>query len=168
MTGLRTPWRDLAVVVLAPVVVLALALGLWWQAGQAQVRADAAEDRLAHALSRPARAPEAEAVALLVPGATVGLAGSALQALVLAAVQPSGVQVSEVTMGGAVDEAPLTRLGLTLQITGSEPQIVTALLALEGAVPLVRVDRLDVQSAGEGFGLAATLVLSAWAGQVAP
>ena len=56
---------------------------------------------------------------------------------------------------------------LTLRLEGTEPQLAAALVALEGAVPLVMVDRADVQM-GAGGQLAASLALSAWAGQVGP
>lgn len=163
-----TPWRALALIILAPLVALALAAGLALDARDAAQRAETAQARLAHALSRPARAPGAEAQALLVPGATAGLAGSALQALVLAAVAPSGAEVVQVAAGAVADEGPLTRLRLSLDLRGTEPQLVLALLALEGAVPLVAVDRLDLQAAGEDGTLQARLDLSAWAGKVAP
>ncbi len=163
---MRTPWRDLALVVVAPVMVVGLGLGLWRDAQGAEARAAAAQARLAHALSRPAPAPEAEATALLLPGETAGLAASAFQALVRAQVQGTGAEVAEVAAGAAEAAAPLTRLHLTLTLTGSETGIAAALVALEGAVPLIAVDRLDMQG-GDGR-LTATLALSAWTGKVVP
>ncbi len=169
---MNVPWRELSVVVLGPLVVLALALGLWRSADAAVTRAEMAQGRLAHALARPIQSPEAEAQAALVPGETAGLAASALQALVLAAVQPSGAEVVELAAGAVDPAAPLTRLHMTLQLKASEAELVAALVALEGAVPLIVVDRLDAQGAGQGPGqdptLAATLALSAWAGKVTP
>jgi hypothetical protein len=160
------PLRALLVVAMAPFVVLGLGAGLWWQADSEAAHAAAVQARLSHALSRPAPAPEAEAMALLVPGETVGLAGSAFQALVLAAVQPTGAGVVEVAAGPADAAAPLTRLHLALSLTATEPQLAAVVLALEGAVPLITVDRLDVQA--DGAGLSARLALSAWAGKVVP
>lgn len=164
---MTAPWRDLAVVVLAPLAVLALAAGMWVQAETVSVQAELAGARLAHALSRPAPSPEALAMALLLPGESEGMAASAFQALVLAQVQPSGAVVAEVAALAPEVEGPLSRLHLTLRLEGSEPQLAAALVALEGAVPLVMVDRADVQM-GAGGQLAASLALSAWAGQVGP
>ena len=163
---MTVPWRDLALVVLAPLAILALAAGLWSQAGTAEAEAETATARLTHALSRPAPSPEAQAMALLVPGDSEGLAASAFQALALAAVQASGAVVAEVAAAAPEASGPLTRLHLTLRLEGTEPQLAAALVALEGAVPLVVVDRIDVQAGGAA--LTATLALSAWSSQVAP
>jgi Type II secretion system (T2SS), protein M subtype b len=165
---MSVPWRSLALVGLAPLAVLALAAGLWRDADAAETEADAARARLAHALSRPAPSPEAAAMELLIPGDSAGLAGSAFQALVLARVQPSGAQVLEVAAAPAEPLDALTRLHLTLQVQATEAQVAAALVALEGAEPLIAVDRLDVQAGGDGGVLSATLTLSAWAGKVVP
>lgn len=165
---MTAPWRDLAVVVLAPVAVLALAAGLWLGAGDSDAAATAAEARLAHALSRPAAAPEAQAMALLLPGGTPGLAASAFQALALARVAPSGAAVVEVAAGEAVADAPLTRLHLSLRLNATETQLAQVLVALEGAEPLIAVDQVDAQAGDAGGPLSVTLALSAWAGEVKP
>ena len=162
---MTVPWRALAVVVGAPVVVLALAAGIWVQADSVSAQAEMAEARLAHALSRPAPSPEAEAMALLLPRESKGMAALAFQALVLAQVQPSGRVVAEVAASAPEVGGPQNRLHLVLRVEVREPELAAALVALEGAVPLVGVDRLDVQAIAGGQ-LTATLAPSAWAGQV--
>ena len=73
--------------------------------------------------------------------------------------------MAEVAASAPEVGGPQNRLHLVLRVEVREPELAAALVALEGAVPLVGVDRLDVQAIAGGQ-LTATLALSAWAGQV--
>lgn len=165
--------RALLTLLLPVLLALGLGAGGLILALGANASADAAQARLQEALARHRQEPAILAEGLLVPGATQGLAASALQKQVLALVQDSEVQALEPR--GAEAEGPLTRLRLTLRLQGEEAAILRDLIALEKAEPLILVDGLRITAAEEaladgapGMVLGAELDLSAYAGQVAP
>lgn len=161
--------RSVLLVAGAPLAIFALSLGLWLQTGARQREAEAVATRLAHALSHPAPAPVAEGVALLVPGATPGLAGAALQSRVRSLAAESGAEVLQLESAAPEAAPPLARLPLTLHLRATEPQVAALIQALETARPLIRIDRLDLRGEGQEAGvLDATLALSAWSAEVKP
>jgi hypothetical protein len=158
--------RALMLLLIPPAVAVALALaamGFVLQAGQT---ADDAQARLQLALDRRPADPVVQAAELLVPGATAGLAASALQARVLLLV--TGAEVRQIEARGAEAEGALTRLRLNLRLAGDEAGIMQTLIALEQATPLIFVDALRVTGQGDGGALSVEMDLSAYAGKVAP
>ncbi len=149
----------LAVAMLLAVAAFAFAV----QAGQT---ADEAQARLQQALDRRPAEPVVQAAALLVPGATAGLAASALQARVLNLV--TGATVQQIEARGAEAEGALTRLRVNLRLAGEEASVMQTLIALEQAQPLIFVDALRITGQGDGGSLAVEMDLSAYAGKVVP
>lgn len=145
-------------------VLFALAAVIY--AASASRDADAAQALLQQALDRRPAEPVVQAAELLVPGATVGLAASALQARVLQLV--GSATVRQIEARGAEAAGPLTRLRVNLRLGGEEAAVMQALIALERAVPLIFVDALRVTGQGDGLALAVEVDLSAYAGKVAP
>jgi hypothetical protein len=128
-------------------------------------RADDAAQRLQAALDHRPADPVVQAAKLLVSGGTAGLASSALQAQVLGLV--GGItQVQQIDGRGAEAEGPLTRLPINLRLVGDEPSVMTALIALEQAEPLIFVDALRLSASGAS--LTVEMDLSAYAGKVTP
>jgi predicted Zn-dependent protease len=158
--------RALVILALPPVLAILLALaGLAYAARQGAM-ADAAQARLDSALARRPDEPVVQAAALLVPGATAGLAASALQARILGLIPD--VEVQQIEARGTEAAGDLTRLRVNLRLTGAEAPALQALIALEAATPLIFVDALRVTGQGDGATLAVDLDLSAYAGKVAP
>lgn len=156
--------RALVWVLIAPLLAFALALGALVQAIRASDAADGAEARLQAVLDHRPEEPVLQAAAVLMPGTTAGLASSAFQARVLTLLE--GVEVQEIGSTGAEADGPLTRLRLTVHLAGEEASLMQSLIALEAALPLIRVDALRVTA--DGARLTADLDLSAWAGKVTP
>ncbi|MBI1171978.1 hypothetical protein GC209_11290 [bacterium] len=158
--------RALILLLVPPGLAVLLALGALWAAAVLTFDADAAQARLQAALDHRPAEPVVQAAALLVPGATAGLAASALQARVLALVQ--GAEVQQIESRGAEAEGALTRLRVNLRLSGDEAGIMQTLIALEAAEPLIFVDALRASGPGDTGRLAAEIDLSAFAGKVAP
>lgn len=158
--------RALLLLLLPPGAAAMVALAALAVAATLSAGADAAQARLQAALDHRPAEPVVQAAALLVPGATVGLAGSSLQARVLALVQNADVQ--QIEARGAEPEGALTRLRVNLRLSGFETGIMQTLIALEAAEPLIFVDGLRVSGPGDTGRLAVELDLSAYAGRVAP
>ncbi len=158
--------RALLLLLIPMAVSVVLALGSLAFAVQASQTADDAQARLQQALDRRPEEPVVQAADLLVPGATEGLAASALQARVL---QLAGQgQVLQIEARGAEAEGALTRLRVNLRLAGDEAGLMRTLIALEQAQPLLFVDALRVTGQGDGGRLAVEIDLSAYAGKVAP
>ena len=158
--------RALMLLLIPMAVSMALALAALGFALQASQTADAAQARLQQALDHRPEEPVVQAADLLVPGATEGLAASALQARVL---QLAGQgQVQQIEARGAEVEGALTRLRVNLRLAGDEAGVMQTLIALEQAQPLIFVDALRVTGQGDGGSLAVEIDLSAYAGKVAP
>lgn len=160
---LRRAWM---VVFIPPVLAVLFALACWGFALSAAGVADDGQARLQAALKQRPQEPVVQAAALLVPGATAGLAASALQAQVLALV--SGVEVQQIEARGAEPAGALTRLPVNLRLAGPEDAVMQAVIALEQAEPLIFVDALRVTAAGNGGPMAVEIDLSAYAGKVSP
>lgn len=160
---LRRALMLLLVPMAAAVALAVLAAVLALQASQ---MADDAQARLQQALDRRPAEPVVQAAELLVPGATAGLAASALQARVLQLVTSADVQ--QIEARGAEAEGPLTRLHLNLRLAGQEAGLMQTLITLEQAQPLIFVDALRVTGQGDGGSLAVEMDLSAYTGKVAP
>lgn len=158
--------RALLVVLIPPLVAVALALVVLVYAAGVSQTADAAQARLQLALDRRPVEPVVRAAPLLVPGATTGLAGSALQARVLALVR--GADVQQIEARGTEDAGALTRLRVNLRLAGDEAEVMQTLIALEQAEPLIFVDALRVTGQGDGGALAVEIDLSAYAAKVVP
>ncbi|MEI6800175.1 MAG: GspMb/PilO family protein [Pseudomonadota bacterium] len=157
--------RALTLVLAPPVLALLLAVTVWALALQQSNRADDAAQRLQAALDHRPAEPVVQAAKLLVTGGTAGLASSALQAQVLRLV--GGItQVQQIDARGAEAEGPLTRLPVNLRLVGDEPSVMTALIALEQAEPLIFVDALRLSASGAS--LTVEMDLSAYAGKVTP
>ena len=157
--------RALSLVLGPPVLALLLAVTVWALALQQSNRADDAAQRLQAALDHRPAEPVVQAAKLLVTGGTAGLASSALQAQVLRLV--GGItQLQQIDARGAEAEGPLTRLPVNLRLVGDEPSVMTALIALEQAEPLIFVDGLRI--AASGASLTVEMDLSAYAGKVTP
>ena len=157
--------RALSLVLAPPMVALLLAVTVWALALQQSNRADDAAQRLQAALDHRPAEPVVQAAKLLVAGGTAGLASSALQAQVLGLVGQI-TQVQQIDARGAEAEGPLTRLPVNLRLVGDEPSVMTALIALEQAQPLIFVDGLRLSSSGAS--LTVEMDLSAYAGKVTP
>lgn len=158
--------RALMLLLVPPALALALGLAALAFALQAGQTADGAQARLQLALDRRPADPVVQAAELLVPGATVGLAASALQARVLDLVTAASVQ--QIEARGAEAEGALTRLRVNLRLVGDEAGVMQTLIDLEQAQPLIFVDALRVTGQGDGGGLSVEMDLSAYAGKVAP
>ena len=158
--------RALLLLLLPLAVSLVLALAAVVFALQASQTADDAQARLQQALDRRPAEPVVQAAELLVPGATAGLAASALQARILQLVGQA--QVQQIEARGAEAEGALTRLRVNLRLAGAESDVMQTLIALEQAQPLIFVDALRVTGQGDGGSLAVEMDLSAYAGKVAP
>ena len=160
-----TRGRALSLVLGPPVLALLVAVTVWALAMQQSNRADDAAQRLQAALDHRPAEPVVQAAKLLVAGGTAGLASSALQAQVLGLV--GGItQVQQIDGRGAEAEGPLTRLPINLRLVGDEPSVMTALIALEQAEPLIFVDALRLSASGAS--LTVEMDLSAYAGKVTP
>jgi|GEM_PF-4528716 len=160
-----TRGRALSLVLAPPVLALLLAVTVWALALQQSNRADDAAQRLQAALDHRPAEPVVQAAKLLVAGGTAGLASSALQAQVLGLVGDI-TQVQQIDARGAEAEGPLTRLPVNLRLVGDEPSVMTALIALEQAEPLIFVDALRLSASGAS--LTVEMDLSAYAGKVTP
>lgn len=158
--------RAVLLLLVPPGVAVLLALTALAMAETLSSSADDAQSRLQTALDHRPSEPVVQAAELLVPGATAGLAGSSLQARILALVQ--GVDVQQIEARGAEAEGALTRLRVNLRVSGDEAGIMHTLIALEAAEPLIFVDALRVSGPGDAGRLAVELDLSAYAGKVAP
>lgn len=159
----KTPAR--LILLLPAVFAMAGAVLTLGAAALLTANADQAQAKLQAALDHRPDDPVAQATELLVPGATVGLAGSALQARVLALV--SGGDVQQIEARGAEAEGALTRLRVALRLSGDETGPMRSLMARETAEPLIFVDALRVTGGGTGP-LIAEIDLSAYAGKIAP
>ena len=157
--------RALLLVLAPPLLALLLALTVWAMADQESTRADAATQRLQTALDHRPAEPVVQAAKLLVAGGTAGLASSALQAQVLGLVGQI-TQVQQIDARGAEAEGPLTRLPVNLRLVGDEPSVMTALIALERAEPLIFINTLRIGASGAS--LTVEMDLSAYAGKVSP
>ena len=157
--------RALFLVVGPPMLAVLLALTAWGIAAQQSLRADDAAARLQSALDHRPAEPVLQAAKLLVQGTTAGLALSALQAQVLDLVGQT-TQVQQIDARGAKPEGALTRLTVKLRLVGDEATVMTALIAIERAEPLIFVDALRVTASGPS--LTAEMDLSAYAGKVTP
>ena len=158
--------RALMLLLLPLAASLAIALAAVIFALQASQTADDAQARLQQALDRRPAEPVVQAAELLVPGATAGLAASALQARILQLVGQA--QVQQIEARGAEAEGALTRLRVNLRLAGAESDVMQTLIALEQAQPLIFVEALRVTGQGDGGSLAVEMDLSAYAGKVAP
>lgn len=159
--------RAVLIVLAPPVLALLLGLAALAHAVRQGALADAAQARLDQALARRPEEPVVQAAALLVPGATAGLAASALQARILGLVP--GVGVQQIEARGTEPAGNLTRLRVTLRLSGEEAAVLQALIALEAATPLIFVDALRVTGSGDGSTtLAVEMDLSAYAGKISP
>ncbi len=158
--------RALLLLLVPLAVALALAVLPMAFAVQASQSADDAQARLQLAQDRRPTEPVVQAAELLVPGATAGLAASALQARVLQLVTNADVQ--QIEARGAEVEGALTRLRLNLRLAGQEAGLMQTLIAFEQAQPLIFVDALRVTGQGDGGSLSVEMDLSAYTGKVAP
>lgn len=157
--------RALLVVLAPPLLVVLMAVTAWAMAAHQSARADAVAESLQAALDHHPAEPVVKAASLLVPGSTAGLALSELQARVLDLVGQT-TQVQQIEAREAVADGHLTRLPLNLRLVGDEASVMTALMALERAEPLIFVDALRVTSSGPR--LTVEMDLSAYAGKVTP
>lgn len=111
--------------------------------------------------------PEGQAARLLVPGTTLGLAQSALQGVVRARLSLASLSPDRIDPGPPEAGRPLTRLPLTMTFAGREEQVMTALIALDSAEPLLRIDHVALEGQGvEGGAVQADLSLSAFVGEM--
>lgn len=151
----------------APVVgaLLAVAVILWsWAEGARLVRAT---QTLSARQSLQDGGPDGLAARLLFSGATLGVAGAAMQATVRRAVEAAGAQLDQLDPAPAQAEGALTRLQLTLSLTATEAQVAQVTAALEGAEPLMFIDRLQLDGTGQDGGvLSARIAVSGYAGPV--
>ena len=157
--------RAFFLVVAPPLLAVFLALLAWIMAAQQSSSADGAAARLQAALDHRPDEPVMQAAKLLVPGSTAGLALSALQAQVLDLVGQT-TQVQQIDARGAEPEGALTRLTVNLRLVGDEVAVMTALIAIERAEPLIFVDGLGVTATGPS--LTVEMDLSAYAGKFSP
>lgn len=152
-----------------PAMALVLGAVMLVTADRARSEAAAAQGRLAAAMVRPAEDPDLQAARLLVPGETAGLGAAALQAVILERVQSPGLTVQQIESNGVAPEGALMRLRATLRLQGSEAQIMSAVMAIEGAEPLLFIDRLEFRGQGQEDGaINAELAISAYAGPFQP
>ena len=165
MGGTVTKARALLILVLPAALALVAAVLALAAAAYLTENADRAQARLQAALDHRPDDPVAQATALMVPGATVGLAESALQAQVLALV--TGAEVLQIDARGVEAEGALTRLRLGLRLSGDEAGLMRSLMALEATEPLIFVDALRVTGEAGGT-LTAEIDLSAYSGKIAP
>lgn len=157
--------------VLLSVPALFLALGLCASLGAAAYRgaADKALAALAAARQTANSGPAGQTAKTLVAGDTAGLAQSALQSLVLRQLGPTGLVPDRIDPAAPEAQGVLTRLPLTLALSGGETQIMAAVLALDQTEPLLRLDRISIDGQGiEGGLLQAEIALSAFATAVKP
>lgn len=158
--------RALLILLVPPCLALMFALAMLTAAARLSSGADTAQARLQAALDHRPSEPVVQAAELLVPGAAAGLAGSSLQARILALVQ--GADVQQIESRGAEAAGALTRLRVNLRLSGTEAGIMQTLIALEAAEPLIFVDAMRVTGPGDAGRLAVEMDLSAYAGKVAP
>ncbi len=152
-----------------PVAALLLGLAVTGLAIRQQSRAADSLRTLALLRQQAATSPAGQADRLLVQGATVGLAQSALQSLVLRHLETAGLTPDRLDPAPAEAGTPLTRLPLAVAFAGAEDQVMAALVALDTAEPLLRIDHVSVDGQGvEGGIVQAEVALSAFAAGVAP
>ena len=162
MTLRRAVW----LLVLPPVLAAFMAVFALGVATTLTSMADLTQARLRAALDHRPSEPVVQAAELLVSGSTIGLAGSALQARILLLVQNADLQ--QIEARGAETEGTLTRLRVSLRLSGDETGIMQTIIALEAAEPLIFVDALRVSGPDDQRSFAVELDLSAYAGKVAP
>ena len=152
-----------------PVAALILGFASVGLAIQQQGRAVDSLRALALLRQEVATGPAGQADRLLVKGASVGLAQSAPQALVIDHLAAVGLTPDRLDPAPAEVGTPLTRLPLSLAFAGTEQQVMAALVALDTAEPLLRIDHVSMDGQGvEGGIVQADVALSAMAAGVAP
>lgn len=162
----RNPLLTLAAV---PLLTLVLGLCATLASTAYQRAAGSALSSLAKARQTANSNPAGQAAKTLISGDTVGLAQSALQSLVLQRLGPTGLVPDRIDPATPEVQGVLTRLPLTLALSGSEPQIMAAVLALEQTVPLLHLDLISIDGQGvEGGILQAEIAVSAFAAGVKP
>lgn len=161
---LRTP---LALLLSLPASALVLGLVASLAANTYRTASQTALADLAVARQTAGAGPAGQAVGLLIQGETAGLAQSALQSLVRKRLAETGLVPDRLDPAATEPDAALTRISLTLGLSGSETQIMAAVLALDRGDPLLLLDRIVIDGQGvEGGVLQAEIALSGFAAGV--
>ncbi len=158
---LRTP---LTLLLSLPGSALVLGLAATLAANTYRTAAQTALGDLAVARQTAVAGPTGRAVGILIQGETAGLAQSALQALVRQRLAETGLVPDQLDPASTEPAAALTRISLTLGLSGTETQIMAAVLELDRGDPLLVLDRIVITGQGvEGGVLQAEIALSGFA-----
>ena len=165
----RPPFKALAVVLLPPLLALAFAAAMVVFAAGAAQQAGLSAAQLASARARLPPDPDREAAARLIAGATPGLQASAFQARILSIAAAADLDVDLIEAREPSLENGLVRLHAQASFSGTEAQMMRAVIAFEAAVPLIFLDRMQLNGDNEDGGLLrAEIVFSAYARAEAP
>lgn len=152
-----------------PALALVLGLSATLAAEAYRTSAENALLALASARQTATSGPAGQAARTLIEGKTAGLAQSALQSLVRQRLAGAGLMPDRIDPAATEPASALTRISLTVALSGNEAQIMAAVLALDHGDPLLRLDRIVIDGQGaEGGLLQAEIALSGFAAGVQP